>query len=328
MSKKSSHGLLVSCTILSAVLATGQTQPTQPQVPDCSATPWKWELSSAVPGAGPVNDTTKLRQTVLSVALCGTARAIHPALEWIRDNSDRLPVDFEEESLRLLVAKAPKNDPWFAEYEGKQLARLWWTKRSTQEQRRAIYWTAVRDGHAVTWGQELISRDDALYQAAIEGLTEFIPAMGQYSAELDRSHIWPSEFGPPQSKALPVVAHLREGAANGLDGAAVAARRLAAMGDQEFFDAMESDEVFRAVAVGSLRICEGTNTCATLAGIAARQQRLVESAAPELAASVAAKTRGALETPNESSHWLVWFLANTRSWRPAPPHAPKTTMPK
>jgi hypothetical protein len=117
---------------------------------------------------------------------------------------------------------------------------------ASQEDRRRVYWEAVRDGTAATWEGRRIERSKALVSAVEEGMAEFEAFVVQYGGLLDDPR---DVVTPKATDRLLWKLRLRRGAKDQGDGARLQAARVSELGVGEFDRLMAADAAFRYTTI-------------------------------------------------------------------------------
>lgn len=248
----------------------------------CSAEgpPWRVEgvvIEKATPldqafaqGKAAGRDFSSLERSLERMLTSGDSDDRRVAVGWVTTVDGRFSFQEQETLLRrcrglLPGAYAPDID--------EALVRLHW-RESTQDERRQIYWDAVKFGNTKIWEGRELDRATALVLAAGEGLEEFSDAARQFGFELDDPR---DRESPPAAERLRLRMKLRSGARDTLDADRLQGERLGEMGDEEFARVMKSDLVFRYVTITfSNAVCDRPNSdaCRSVGAVALRQEKM------------------------------------------------------
>ena len=125
-------------------------------------------------------------------------------------------------------------------------------QHSTRDERLLAYRTAIQNGVARLARGRPLTRESAIAYAATEGMVELEPLATQFSPMVQER--WRKAF---EFEAFPTLFQLGEGGKSVDDAGRLAAGRLRAMDDDEFFSRMSRDEGFRAAVLQVAR-----NVCA------------------------------------------------------------------
>jgi hypothetical protein len=221
------------------------------------------------------------------------------ALGWVTRIDDRFTVDEQYRLISYCKAILPLDYP--ADLV-EPLVRLRW-KQSTQDERRKIYWDAVKSGKARIWEGRELDRSTALVMAAGEGLEEFADAIKQYEQGTGGKRTM-SDIRTADK--LLWYLRLRAGARDTKDADRLQGQRLTEMGDGEFARLMKEDSTFAQVTLtfaGS--VCEqpASEACRSVGAVALRQETLWHEANKNDAGRISAVPLQASKKPE----WLEDF---------------------
>ena len=190
-------------------------------------------------------------------------------LNWIGRHLDSFTHAEQEELYRVYIELHPSDRTTASLRDTIAANRL---EDAPKEERAALYWAAVRNGKARIPGGADLVRSVALGMAAADGLEEFRAALTRFSSEINKAH---PRSGYDESAYLLILLVFRAGAPDRAHANRLHAERLLELGDQQFFERMNSDTAFREATDGlASRACRNWQApeCLNRARLYARQR--------------------------------------------------------
>lgn len=227
---------------------------------------------------------------------------------WLHSAQEQLGPLQTIELLRTYLAVSPGLTDYDRNGARQWLVDLHW-HLTTQEERKSIYWAAVKNGKTAIWEGRHLYLWEALGMAAREGLEEFVPVAESFRGEADRLR---TGSGVSLTDQWLWMVRLRTGAKDADDGIRLQVRRLAAMSDEEFSGLMDADQAFKGVVLDtSEALCKAPSSepCRALCCLAIRQQkherrRVTQGQPPRTFVDH-------LGIVNEGPKWLAWLTTVT-----------------
>lgn len=168
-------------------------------------------------------------------------------LFWVGTNASALGgSDVAGEMFRRVAAEDPDGE---VTRSLKRTLAIEAVRDGSRDARAVVYGDAIRNGMAPVGGSgATLSREEALYLAAQDGIQELRPYIAQYST-LVNSH--PNTWGCRNSEMLDVLMEMRQGGDSRSDAIALHAERLATMTPESLSSRLATERGF-AMATESL----------------------------------------------------------------------------